>query len=367
MMLSYGRISGRSGPSPGESQSAMKHIGFVVRSRFQVMSLAALPAFELANVVLGAPYYQVTVLSEDGGMVPSSFGLVIASQAFDDTPFDTLVVSGGIEIEPTSPGLRRFLSQSISTTRRIASICTGAFALAEAGLMDGRRATTHWHEIPVFKRMFPKVKIEEDRIFVADGPIWSSAGMSTGIDLALALIENDIGETATKAVAKLLVLYHRRLGGQMQFSALLDMQPKTDRIQNVLAYARQNLAANLSVDRLAEVAALSPRQFSRAFIAEIGRSPAKAIETMRVEEARRMMEDGRLPVETVAAQTGLGDRDRMRQAFIRAYGQTPQAIRRNARAAQSKTPPSRSHDDLLEIRQSGAYADHPRAAALASR
>lgn len=328
----------------------MKLIGFVVRSRFQVMSLAALPVFELANVVLGEPYYQVKVLSEDGGMINSSFGLVVASQAFDDTPFDTIVVGGGIEIEPTSLGLREFLSESIKTTRRIASICTGAFALAEAGLMDGRRATTHWHEIPIFQRMFPQVKIEEDRIFVVDGPIWSSAGMSTGIDLALALIENDIGEKATKAVAKLLVLYHRRLGGQMQFSALLDMQPKTDRIQNALAYARQNLAGNLNVERLAEVAALSPRQFSRAFIAEIGRSPAKAIETMRVEEAKQLMEEGRLPVEIVAAQTGLGDRDRMRRAFIRAYGQTPQAIRRNARAFQNGAAPPQSHGDMVEQR-----------------
>ena len=175
--------------------------------------------------------------------------------------------------------------------------------------------------------------MEEDRIFIIDGPVWTSAGMTAGIDLALAMVEQDLGVEAARAVAKKLVVYHRRAGGQSQFSALLELEPKSDRIQSALAYAKRNLDSELTVGRLAEAAHLSPRQFSRAFRAETGQSPAKAVENLRVEAARLLMEQSRHPIEVVARQTGFADRDRMRRAFLRAFGQPPQAIRRNARAA----------------------------------
>jgi transcriptional regulator GlxA family with amidase domain len=156
--------------------------------------------------------------------------------------------------------------------------------------------------------------------------------MTAGIDLALAMVEKDLGADVARAVARKLVVYHRRAGGQSQFSALLELEPKSDRIQSALAYAKGNLASPLTVVELAKAAHLSPRQFSRAFRAETGQSPAKAVENLRVEAARLMMEQSRHPIDVVAAESGFADRERMRRAFLRAFGQPPQAIRRNARA-----------------------------------
>jgi transcriptional regulator GlxA family with amidase domain len=199
-------------------------------------------------------------------------------------------------------------------------------------MLDGRRATTHWHRARELRTRFPKVKVEEDRIFIIDGPVWTSAGMTAGIDLALAMIEKDLGADVARAVARQLVVYHRRGGGQSQFSALLELDPKSDRIQSALTYAKRHLASPLTVRQLAEAAHLSPRQFSRAFHAETGQSPAKAVENLRVEAARLMMEQSRHSIDAIARQTGFADRDRMRRAFLRAFGQPPQVIRRNARA-----------------------------------
>jgi transcriptional regulator GlxA family with amidase domain len=179
---------------------------------------------------------------------------------------------------------------------------------------------------------YPKVKMEEDRIFVIDGPVWTSAGMTAGVDLALAMVEKDLGADAARLVAKKLVVYHRRAGGQSQFSTLLELEPKSDRIQSALAYAKRHLHTPLSVEQLADAAHLSARQFSRAFRAETGQSPAKAVEKLRVEAARLMMEQSRHSIDVVAQETGFADRERMRRAFLRAFGQPPQSIRRNARA-----------------------------------
>lgn len=218
-----------------------------------------------------------------------------------------------------------------TSNRSIAGICTGAFVLAEAGLLDGRRATTHWAHARELQRRAPLAKIDEDRIFINDGAIWTSAGMSAGVDLALALVEVDLGSECAKSVARKLVLYHRRGGGQSQFSSLIELAPKSDRIQSALSYAREHLHTPLSVPQLADAAHLSPRQFSRAFRAETGQSPAKAIEALRVEAARTLMEQSRHPIDVVARQTGFSDRDQMRRAFLRAFGQPPQVLRRQAR------------------------------------
>jgi transcriptional regulator GlxA family with amidase domain len=205
--------------------------------------------------------------------------------------------------------------------------------LAEAGLLDGRHVTTHWHFARDLQARYPDVKVDEDRIYIIDGTIWTSAGMTAGIDLALAMVENDHGRETARAVARKLVVYHRRAGGQSQFSAMLELEPKSDRIQNALHYAKENLRNTLSVEELAEVARLSPRQFSRAFRTETRQSPAKAVENLRVEAARLMMEEGRHSMDTIAQETGFADRERMRRAFLRVLGQPPQAIRRNAQAA----------------------------------
>jgi transcriptional regulator GlxA family with amidase domain len=212
----------------------------------------------------------------------------------------------------------------------VSSICTGAFVLAEAGLLDGRRATTHWHYARELQRGFPNVKVQEDCIFIADGPVWTSAGMTACIDLTLALVESDLGTKVSHELARKLVVYSRRNGGQAQFSAMLELEPKSERIQDALAFAKKNLHRPLSVEQLADAAHLSPRQFSRAFMAETGQSPARAVEKLRVETARAMIEDGH-SIDRVAEKAGFADPERMRRAFHRAFGQPPQALKRAAK------------------------------------
>jgi transcriptional regulator GlxA family with amidase domain len=310
----------------------MQTIGFIIFEGFQSMALAAQPVFETANGIVGDNLYDTQVLSERGGVVRSSGGLSVLTTSFGDQKLDTIIIAGGNSIMEEAPqGLLDFVRNSAVSTRRIASICTGAFVLAQAGLLDGRRATTHWAFARGLKARFPSIILQEDRIFTTDDNVWTSAGMAAGIDLGLAMVEKDHGAEVARRVAQALVVYHRRAGGQSQHSALLELEPKSDRIQKALTYARENLSSPLSVEDLAEVARLSPRQFSRAFKSETGQSPAKAIENLRLEAARLMMEQSRHTIDQVADQTGFVDRRRMREAFLRGFGQPPQAIRRNAR------------------------------------
>src|SRR5579871_4929294 len=315
----------------GHREHHMRDIAFLVYPGYSLMALAIVAGFEVANSMVDPQPYDLHFVSEKGGPVRTSAGMTLQTEVFTEKPFDTLIVGGATYPEPSTPGLLAFVRDAPKRHRRIAAVCTGAFVLAEAGLLDGRRVTTHWMHARDLQRNYPKMKMEEDRIFVNDGPIWTSAGMTAGVDLGLALIENDLGPELAKSVARKLVVYHRRGGGQSQFSALLEMNPKSDRIQAALAYARDNLHKPLTVPDLAEAAHLSPRQFSRAFHAETGQSPAKAIENLRVEGARNLMEQSRHPIDEVARQTGFSDRDHMRRAFLRAFGQPPQVLRRNAR------------------------------------
>jgi len=308
----------------------MLRIGFIIFPGFGVMSFSAMSVFETANTEKGERYYDVRLLSETGGPVRSSIGVVVETEAFGDNVFDTIIIGGGGEM-PFSAGLLVYLRGAAREARRLAATCTGAFFLAEAGLLDGSRATTHWFYADDFRKRYPKVRLEDQRLFIIDGSIWTSAGMTAGIDQALAMVEKDLGPEIAHAVSKSFILHNRRTGGQPQSSALLDIGPKSDRIQAALAYARNNLHTPLTVEHLAEAAHLSPRQFSRAFRAETGISPSKAIEKLRIEAARLLVQDGRHPIEVIARQTGFGDDERMRRAFVRALGKPPQALRRSAR------------------------------------
>lgn len=309
----------------------MQQIGFVVFPGFQVMGFAAITVFEVANLAAGEEIYKVHLLSEHGGPVRSSAGFNVETEAFGLRAFDTVIIGAGTDLHATTPGLVKFIQQAMTSARRVAAPCTGAFSLAEAGVLDGRRATTHWAFARELRARYPKIDIDEDRIFIIDGQVWTSAGMTAGVDLALAMVEKDLGAEVARSAARKLVVYHRRAGGQSQFSALLELEPKSDRIQSALDYAKSHLRNELSVEELANAARLSPRQFSRAFRAETGQSPAKAIENLRVEAARVMMEQGRLSMDVIANETGFADRERMRRAFLRAFGQPPQAVRRNAK------------------------------------
>jgi transcriptional regulator GlxA family with amidase domain len=308
----------------------MLRVALLVPDGFATLSFAPLSVFEAANAILEEPFYEVHVASVTGGRLANSFGMAIETECVTDATFDTLLVGSPPDLRTPSPQMLSFLQRALTNTRRIASICVGAFILGEAGLLDGRRATTHWLFAKDLQRRYPKATVEVDRIFIADGQVWTSAGMTAGMDMALSLVERDIGSEKTRDAARTLVMHHRRAGGQSQHSALLELDAKSDRVQKALLFARRNLNRPLSVETLAEEACLSPRQFSRVFRAETGLSPAKAIENLRLEAARLMLEQGRLPLESIASETGFGDRERMRRTFIRAFGQAPQAVRNAA-------------------------------------
>jgi transcriptional regulator GlxA family with amidase domain len=306
----------------------MLTIGIVVYPGFQPFGSVVGTVFEIANTYSDQPAYEIVLASNDGGLVRSSQGFSIDTVRIRDHDFDTLIVVGDLLCDPAPADLVAYLRDAPQHVRRVTAVCTGAFVLAAAGLLDGKRATTHWHFARDLAAQYPAVTVEEDRIFIMDGPIWTAAGMSAGIDLGLALVEKDLGPDIAKAVARKLVLYHRRGGGQSQFSTLLELDAKSDRIQTALSHARNNLKTDLSVEVLAGVGGLSPRQFTRVFREETGVTPAKAVERLRVEAARLMLETTRHPIETVARENGFGDRERMRQAFLRAFGHPPQTIQR---------------------------------------
>ena len=258
-------------------------------------------------------------------------GLPIETRPVGRRAFDTIVFVGG-DIDPmqTTENIAAAKKLSAKATR-VASVCTGAFLLAETGLLDGRRATTHWRYAALLQSRFPRTRVEGDSIYIADGRIWTSAGIASGIDLALGMIERDMGADIARTVSRLLVVPYRRPGGQSQFSAMSQMEPESDRIRIALNFAREHLAEALPVERLADAARLSPRQFGRAFRRETGETPARAVERLRVEAARLRLQDGSEPIEQIALAVGFTDPERMRRAFIKLHGHPPQSIRRESR------------------------------------
>lgn len=302
---------------------------------FQLLDAAGpIAAFEIAaRLVPGA--YAIRVAASKAGMIASSSGVRWPAEALKgQARVDTLIVVGG---EGTREAIRdNALISALRTApkrvRRVASVCSGAFLLAQAGLLDGRRATTHWRRAPQLAKMFPKVRVEPDCIHIRDGAIWTSAGITAGIDLALALIGEDLGAGVATEVAREMVVYAKRPGGQAQHSTLLDLDAQSDRFAKLNAWMRSHLAEDLSVERLAREAAMSPRNFARAYAIETGATPAKAVERLRAEAARAALERGGA-IQEIAAKTGFGDPERMRRAFLRLYGTPPAALRRTLRHA----------------------------------
>jgi len=311
-----------------------RRIAFVIFPGFQLLDAAGpIAAFEIAGRFEPGTY-DLRVLAPEAGRVASSSGARMEAEGLSEGPWDTIVVAGGDGTRSLSElaAIGRWLKRVAPAARRITSVCSGAYVLAEAGLLDGRRATTHWGRTDDFARRYPKVRLEADRIFIRDGEVWTSAGITAGIDLALALIEDDLGAKAARRTAQQLVVHHRRPGGQSQFSALLDTGGVHGRFADLMDWIRERLAEPLSVERLADRAAMSPRNFARAFRAETGLTPAKAVERLRLEAARLRVETSPEPIDRVAEAVGFGDPERMRRAFLRAFGQPPQALRRAARA-----------------------------------
>ncbi len=310
-------------------------IGVLIFPDFQLLDAAGpISVFEIAARSAGiAP--SIKVMAATPGPVRSSSGAEMLARDLNPSgAISTLIVAGGegVRTPAACEKTLAFVRAIAKRGGRVASVCSGAYVLAEAGLLDGRRATTHWGRTRHFLRAYPKVKLEADQIFVRDGNIWSSAGITAGIDLALAMVTEDHGEEIAQQTARQLVLYHRRSGGQSQFSSLLELKAPSGRFGKLLTWAREHLDAPLTVEDLAEQAGMSSRHFARAFIAETGTTPSKAVERLRIEVARQRVQSSSEAIERVAQLTGFRDPERMRRAFIRAFGQPPQSLRRAARA-----------------------------------
>jgi len=316
----------------------MHRIGLIISDNFQMLALSTLTVFEFANIVAGENFYQTVVYSEHGGAVRSSSGIGIDSAPLSaDLQMDTWLLAAVLmpPEQPATPGIIAFLQTSARQARRVAGICTGAFVLAQAGLLESRRATTHWAHAPSMKRLHPAIQLEDDRIFIIDEAIWTSAGLTAGLDMALGMVEKDLGADVARSVAHRLVMNQRRSGGQTQHSEMLALAPRSDRLQSALEYARKNLRKPLTVDDLADAVHLSTRQLTRLFRAETGKSPAKAIEGLRLEAARLMIEQSRLTLDAIARESGFRDRRHMREVFIRGYGVPPQALRQGRSASRA--------------------------------
>jgi transcriptional regulator GlxA family with amidase domain len=242
---------------------------------------------------------------------------------------DTLIVAGGqgVEAAAADPVLVGWVRGRAKQARRVASVCTGAFLLATSGELDGRRATTHWSFCAELARRFPAVTVEPDPIFVHDGPVWTSAGVTAGIDLALALVEEDLGRTVALAVARYLVVFLKRPGGQAQFSATLSLQSAEDSFGTLHGWIKEHLSGDVSLPALAREAGMSERSFSRHYLEATGLTPARAVERLKVEAARQMLSESRLPVKRVATRCGFGSEETMRRSFLRLLAATPQDYR----------------------------------------
>jgi transcriptional regulator GlxA family with amidase domain len=279
----------------------------------------------------GEPAYAVEVVGPGGAPIPTGSGYaLVPARALEDVrgPLDTLLVAGGAGARHASDDVVARVAALAARARRIASVCTGAYVLAGAGLLDGRRATTHWEYCDDLQRRHPAVAVERDPIFVVDGPVRTSAGVTAGMDLALALVEEDLGPRVALEVARWLVLFVKRPGGQAQFSAQLAAQSaQREPLRDLQAWMADHLADDLSVPALAVRACMSERNFARAFKAETGMTPAVYVEALRVERARLALESGAEPIDAVARRCGFGTVETLRRAFARRLGVSPGAYR----------------------------------------
>lgn len=303
-------------------------IVFYIVPDFELLDLSGpICVFNMAaNKKAGS--YNVQVVSAHGGYIKSSSGVAVDTRSFQVVARDSLILIGGADEKARSQGplKSRLIREASSKVRRIASVCTGAFLLAEAGLLDGKRATTHWRFTESLQANYPGSEITSDKIFVQDGKLWTSAGVTAGIDMALAFVQQDYGVELSRDVARDMVVHYRREGGQSQSPGSM-FGSLSSRVEQVMVYAREHVREKLTVSRLAESANLSERQLSRIFSAELGVTPAKAIERMRVELALPLVDGSSQSMERIAHAVGFVDAVTMRQSFIRMLGKTPQALR----------------------------------------
>jgi transcriptional regulator GlxA family with amidase domain len=302
--------------------------------------------FAGADALAGGGGYAVEVVAKEPGPITTrsaAYGLVPkTTTARCRGPIDTLIVAGGFGVERAreDASLIRWIRSAARRSRRVASVCSGTFLLARAGLLEGRTVTTHWAETAELARRHPELTVDPNPIFVRDGDVWTSAGVTSGMDLSLALVEEDLDREIAAEIARWLVLFLQRPGGQAQFSSHLSAQLAERRpLRELQSWIADNLDADLRVEALAERAAMSPRNFARFFRRETGITPAAYVEELRVERARQQLEEGAEPVELISASCGFGTPETMRRAFARRVGVAPADYRsRFARAADAVMP-----------------------------
>jgi transcriptional regulator GlxA family with amidase domain len=330
------RSSAQLPKTPRSSPNVLRTIEVLTYPAVQLLDVTGpVQVFASANDIVvnagGAPPYLLKVVTPGGASATASAGVTLVAGPL--TPageaLDTLLVAGGegAEAAAENPILVDWVRQRATRARRIASVCTGAFLLAAAGLLDGRRAATHWKYCARLAQRYPAVRVEPDPIYVCDGPIWTSAGVTAGIDLALALVEEDLGRSVSLAVARYLVVFLKRPGGQAQFSTALALQAADDKFGALHDWINSHLDDDLSLSVLADRAGMSERSFSRHYAQATGQTPVRAIERLRVEAARRLLSESRTPVKRIARRCGFGSEETMRRSFLRLLEVSPQDYR----------------------------------------
>jgi len=322
--------------SPQVSPNAIRSVEVLVYPAVQMLDVTGpLQVFASTNALVedsgGTAPYVLRVVAPGGKGVTASAGLGLSAEALPprEVALDTLIIAGGpgVDAAAQDPALLDWVRARSRQARRVASVCTGAFLLAASGVLDGKQAVTHWSYCAELARRFPAVRVEPDPIYVRDGTIWTSAGVTAGIDLALALVQEDLGRTAALAVARYLVVFLKRPGGQAQFSAALALQAADDKFGALHEWINAHLTDDLSLAALAHHAGMSERSFSRHYAAATGLTPLRAIERLRVEAARRLLSESRLPVKRIARRCGFGSEETMRRSFQRLLAATPQEYR----------------------------------------
>ncbi|MEQ1638153.1 MAG: GlxA family transcriptional regulator [Methylococcales bacterium] len=325
--------------APQVRVAKIRPIALVVYPGVEIIDLTGpMEVFAFANVGLqrsGAcsePAYPMEVLAAKPGLITSSCGLqIIANKAYSDIHdgIDTLMIAGTPDVSCLlcDSALQDWIRTIAPHVKRLTSVCTGAFLLAKSGLLDGRRATSHWNYTDWLARDYPAVTVEPDRIFVRDGNISTSGGVTSGIDMALSIVEEDWGSELALLVARYLVVFLKRPGGQSQFSAYLTSESTRPELKELQAWIMMHLTHDLKVETLAKRMCMSPRNFARFFLTETGLTPAKFVEMARIDAARHYLGSTQLSIEAVAEKSGFGDSERMRRAFIRQLGINPQNYR----------------------------------------
>lgn len=291
--------------------------------------------FGSANQTLGREAYRIRFVSSKPGIIPTSAGFALHADGLRSVPpktVDTLICPGGEEgalrAAIADKTLMRWIHEAASASRRACSVCSGAFMLASTGILDGRNAATHWASTAELQRLFPRITVDAESIFVTDGKCWTSAGVTTGIDMALAIVELDHGREVAMSIARRLVVYMRRPGHQTQFSTALHAQEaQSDKLAELAAWVEENLTGTLDVEALAARAAMSPRTLHRHMRDELGVSPARFVESVRLDAVRRWLQGQKIDLATLASRAGFSGPDHLIRAFSRRFGVTPAAYR----------------------------------------